>query len=88
MYKIKKYSFEQANKNNVIIKPSNRKDKKLDVYDKNNNYLVSVGNKNYKDYPTYLQENKQLAEQRRKLYHARHKNNKGLAGFYASKLLW
>jgi hypothetical protein len=57
MYDIKKYSFDQAKKLNVIIKPSTRKNKKIDVYDKTNNLIASIGDKKYKDYPTYLKEN-------------------------------
>ena len=32
VYQIKPYSYEQAKKLNVEIKPSTRKDKKIDVY--------------------------------------------------------
>ena len=42
VYQIKPYSYEQAKKLNVEIKPSNKKDKKIDVY-KDKKYICSVG---------------------------------------------
>jgi hypothetical protein len=39
----KKYSFDQAEKMGVIIKPSIHKNKKIDVFDKNNKFIVSIG---------------------------------------------
>ena len=54
VYQIKPYSYEQAKKLNVEIKPSTRKDKKIDVY-KDNKYICSIGDINYYDYPTYIQ---------------------------------
>jgi hypothetical protein len=87
-YKIKQYSLKQAEKLNVNVKPSIRKNKKIDVYDKKNNYITSIGDTRYNDYPTYLEEDKEKAEERRRAYHSRHKSNNGIAGFYASRLLW
>lgn len=91
MYEIKPYSFTQAKKQNVIIKPSTRKNKKIDVYDKSNKFITSIGNTGYKDYPTYLQVDKGLAEERKRLYKIRHNKDRqvvGTAGFYADKILW
>lgn len=96
-YIIKPYSIKKANALGVIIKPSNRKNKKIDVYDKNNKYLVSVGALGYSDYPTYLELEKLgvyrsgHAKKRRTLYKKRHNRNRsiiGSAGYYADKLLW
>lgn len=91
MYKITKYSLEQAKKLNVDIKPSTKKNKKIDVY-KNDKYITSVGDKRYSDYPTYIKtRGKDYADERRKLYRIRHKKDmtkKNSAGFYASNLLW
>jgi hypothetical protein len=91
MYQIKQYSYNQAEKLNVIIKPSTRKNKKIDVYDKQNNYITSIGDRRYKDYPTYLLQDKTLADERRRLYRIRHKKDKdilGSSGYYANKILW
>ena len=89
MYKIKQYSYDQAKKLNVTIKPSERKNKKIDVY-KNESYICSIGDNRYLDYPTYLEVDKQLAEQRRLLYRLRHKkdNIPNTKGFYALNILW
>lgn len=87
-YKIKQYSYDQAKKLNVEIKPSKKKNKKIDVI-KNGNIIASVGDIHYNDYPTYIQEKgKQYADNRRKLYKIRHKNNNGINGKYANLILW
>ena len=88
-YKIKNYSYKKAKELNVEIKPSKKKNKKLDVY-KNNVLIATVGDIRYMDYPTYIdKEGIQYANERRKLYKNRHRKdlNKG-NGFYANKLLW
>jgi hypothetical protein len=91
MYKITDYSKKQAEKLNVTIKPSQKKDKKIDVI-KNGHVIASIGNKNYKDYPTYIEtKGKSYADTRRKLYRIRHKNDihiKNTPGWYAGKILW
>ena len=88
-YKITDYSYKQAQKLGVQIKPSVKKSKKIDVY-KDNKKIASIGDIRFFDFPSYLEtKGKKYAEQRRKLYKIRHKNdiNKG-AGFYANKILW
>ena len=52
MYKITQYSYDQAKKLNVSIKSSKTKNKKIDVFDRDNKKLVSIGDIRYKDYPT------------------------------------
>lgn len=87
MYDILPYSYKQAEKLGVEIKPSTKKGKKIDVF-KEGKKITSVGAIGYGDYPHYLQQNKTLAKQKRQAYKSRHKDNKGVAGFYASNLLW
>jgi predicted methyltransferase len=93
MYNITDYSKKQAKKLNVEIKPSSKKNKKIDVI-KNNKVIVSIGDIKYKhnDYPTYIKEKgKVYADERRRLYKIRHKKDsqqKNTAGFYADKILW
>ncbi len=88
MYKIKDYSFKKAKEEGVVIKPSKKKNKKIDVY-KNNKYIASIGDDRYKDYPTYiLEKGKDYADSRRKLYYKRHDKDTNDAGYYAKKLLW
>ena len=60
MYKIKKYSYDQAKKLAVEIRPSEHKNKKIDVY-KDNIYLCSIGDIRYYDFPTYLEIDKEQA---------------------------
>ena len=89
MYKIKKYSYDQAIKLGVDMRPSHLKNKKIDVY-KDDVYICSIGDSRYNDYPTYLKINKEMAERRRMLYHQRHKkdNIEGTKGYYALNILW
>ena len=88
MYEIKPYSFRQAAKLGVEIKPSKNKNKKIDVY-KNDTKIASIGDKNYSDYPTYIQDKgKTYANERRKLYKSRHIKDKGIAGRLANAILW
>jgi len=89
MYKIKKYSFDQAKKLEVEIRPSKHKNKKVDVY-KDNIYLCSIGDIRYNDFPTYLEIDKEQAEKHRMNYHKRHskENIEGTKGYYALNILW
>ena len=87
-YKIKKYSFDKAKELGVQIKPSTNKKKKIDVF-KNNKKIASIGDVNYLDYPSYLEKDKSLAEERRRLYRARHgKRPLNTPGYYANEILW
>ena len=90
-YKIKLRSYNNAKKLGVIIRPSTRKNKKIDVFDKNDNYITSIGATSYGDYPTYLLQDKQLAEQKKTNYkkrHEKHRNKVGTRSWYANKILW
>ncbi len=80
----------------VEIKPSTRKNKKIDVY-KDGEYLVSIGDIRYYDYPYYLKAEragnvpKGTANRNRYLYHKRHMKDsqeEGTAGYYAAQILW
>jgi hypothetical protein len=89
MYRIKDYSYEKANDLNMKIYPSTRKHKKIDVYSPDDQYLFSIGDSRYTDYPTLLETDKELAEKKRKLYHARHqKDIHHLKGFTSLYVLW
>jgi hypothetical protein len=90
MYHIKKYSYNQAKLLGVKIKPSNHKNKKIDVY-KNDVFICSIGDNRYNDYPTYLEtKGKQYADKRRELYHLRHRKENviGTKGYYSLHILW
>ena len=92
LYRITNYTYNQAKKLNVIVKPSYRKGKKIDVFSKQGYLIASVGARGYYDYPTYIQVyGKEYADKRRKLYKLRHQTDRlkrGSAGWYADKLLW
>ena len=91
MYAILPYTKQQAKKIGVMVKPSTNPKKKVDVFD-DGKKVASIGARGYKDYPTFLKEDgKAVAEERRRLYHIRHKKDaakKGSPGYYASLLLW
>jgi len=97
MYSITKYSFDQAKKIGVTIKPSESKNKKIDIYNKDGKKIASVGGVKkdgsyYKDYPTYIKtEGKEKADKRRRLYKIRHEKNRkkvGTNSYYADRILW
>jgi len=92
MYKILPYTKRKARQLNVVVRPSTRKGKKLDIYDGKGNYITSVGAKGYLDYPTYRKLfGKAVADQRRRLYKQRHQADrkvKGTPGYFADQLLW
>ncbi len=79
----------KAKKINVIVKPSQRKNKKLDVF-KNGKKVASIGHIKYKDFILYSLTDRKLAKKRRELYEKRHRKNikKRGAGWYAYKILW
>jgi hypothetical protein len=91
-YEIQPYSFKQAKKLGVKIKPSTNPKKKIDVFDYNNQFILSIGAKGYSDYPTYIEEKgKEYADERRRLYKIRHNKDRsklGSAGYYSDNILW
>ena len=91
MYKITDYSYKQADILNVKIKPSKKKNKKIDVV-KNGDVVASIGDKRYLHYPNYIKsDGLAFAEQRRKLYRIRHKKDlkkMNTPGYFATKILW
>lgn len=91
MYNITKYTFSQAKKLGLTVKPSTNKTKKIDVYKKNKK-IASVGANGMNDYPTYIKKRGlKYAKTRRKLYKIRHnkdRHTKWSNGWFADKLLW
>ena len=68
----------------VEIKPSTRKNKKLDVF-KQGEKVASIGDKRYSD---YLQHGDEDRRKRYKARHEPHRHKKGSASYYADKILW
>ena len=93
-YKIQPYTFEKAKRLGVRVRPSENPRKKVDVLDWKGNYILSIGDPRYMDYPTYLASDKftkDYADERRRLYRIRHMRDAsvvGSAGYYAQRLLW
>lgn len=91
-YRIKPYSFAQAKKLGVTIKPSTVQGKKIDVFNSKGQKLASIGAIGYGDYPTFIEEKgKPYADEKRRLYKSRHAKDRVVretAGFYADKILW
>jgi len=91
-YKINAYTKKQAKILGVKIKISERKNKKLDVFDNNDNYICSIGDNRYNDYRSYIEEKGlKYANTRRRLYKIRHEKNRHIEGtpsYYADQLLW
>jgi hypothetical protein len=74
----------KAVKIGVDVKPSTRKNKKLDVY-KEGKKVASIGDIRYEDF------NMHKDDKRRKNYKSRHESNRkkvGTAGYYSDKILW
>lgn len=87
MYVILPYTKEKAKQIGLTVLPSIKKGKKIDVY-KNGKLIASIGDINYKDYPTYLKEDgRDVANERRRLYRLRHTKNT-LGEQLALYLLW
>jgi len=87
MYDILPYTKRQAKAMGLTVKPSTRKGKKIDVFD-GTTYVDSVGQLGAMDYPHYLKEKgKAYADERRRLYYARHVGN-SQGERLAKRLLW
>ena len=91
MYEITDYTKQRAKEYGVQVRPSTNKKKKIDVFS-NGEKIASVGATGYMDYPSYAMERgKAYADERRRLYHIRHRRNMeqvGSPGFWAGVLLW
>jgi hypothetical protein len=90
MYDIHEYSFDQAKKLGVTIKPSTKRNKKIDVY-KDGKYICSIGHIDYGDFPHFYEDyGAEFACERREAYHKRHAkdNVEGTPGYYALNILW
>jgi hypothetical protein len=90
-YHITQYTYNQAKKLGVQVKPSTNKTKKIDVF-KNGKKLASVGAYGMNDYPTFMKKRgEKYAKTRRRLYKIRHDKDRkirGSRGWFADKLLW
>jgi len=92
MYVILPHTRTRAKQLKVIVRPSLKKTKKIDVYNNKGYFLVSIGSYGSMDFAYYLKYyGKEVAEERKRLYKIRHKKDrlvKGTAGYYAYQILW
>lgn len=87
MYDITPYTKAKAKAMGLQVRPSTRKGKKIDVY-RDGDYIDSIGQLGAMDYPYYIKEKgKAYADERRRLYHARHIGN-SQGERLAKGLLW
>ena len=91
MYSITNYTYKQAKKLGVVVKPSKNNTKKLNVY-KNNDKIASIGAYGMSNYPTYMKTRGiTYAKNRRRLYKMRHEKDRHVKwsrGWLSDKLLW
>lgn len=91
MYFITAYTYKQARRLGVSVKPSSNKTKKVDVF-KRGKKIASIGAMGMNDFPTYMQKNGlTYAKKRRRLYKMRHERDRHMKwsrGWLADKLLW
>ena len=81
-----------AKKLGVVVKPSTRKNKKLDIFNRKGVKIASVGDLRYNDFHSYKRtKGIEFAKKRQTLYRIRHAKNikvVGSAGYFANALLW
>tara|TARA_Y100000114_G_scaffold43173_2_gene38604 strand:+ start:4959 stop:5270 length:312 start_codon:yes stop_codon:yes gene_type:complete len=91
-YTITAYTKRQAKRLGVIVKPSTRKGKKIDVFSKDGKKLASIGALGMGDFPTFTKtKGKEFALKRQKAYKSRHQKTRtkvGTPSYYADQLLW
>ena len=91
MYSITKYTYKQAKKLGVKVKPSKNTSKKLNVY-KDDKKIASIGAYGMSNFPTYKKTHGHTyAKKRRRLYKIRHEKDRHVKwsrGWLSDKLLW
>ena len=84
--------YDNAKKLNVSIKPSTRKNKKIDVFNKSGKKIASIGDLRYADYHLYrLTHGKEVANKRKSSYKKRHektRNKINSPSYFSDKILW
>ena len=90
-YHITAYTFKQAKKHGLQVKPARQQTKKIDVF-RRGKKVASVGAYGMNDYPTYIKtRGRAYARKRRTLYKMRHEKDRHIKnsnGWFADKLLW
>ena len=96
-YHITKYTYRQAKRIGVKVKPTTNSTKKIDVY-RGDEKIASVGARGMNDFPSYMLKCsnsgiscRKYALTRRKQYKIRHekdRHKKWSRGWLADQLLW
>ena len=91
-YKISDHSKKQAALLNLIIKPSKNKDKKIDVFTHDGEFICSIGDILYNDFSRYIEMyDLTYANKRRELYHKRHQKGINIVNskqYLSARILW
>ena len=93
-FEVTNFELSNASKLGLTIKKSTNPNKKLDVYDKDNKFLFSIGNylvPSYSDW--YRTHGEAYANQRQKIYYMKNinlinKHDKNSLQFISSTILW
>jgi len=92
MYHILPYTIDRAKRLGVIVKPSLKKGKKIDVFLPDGDYICSIGALGYGDYSHFIESHGlEYANKKRTLYKRRHAKDIqefGSRGWFADYLLW
>ena len=93
IYHLRPYHKLQARKLGVIIRPATKSPFKIDVFSRDTGeYITSIGDRKYKDFIMYAEEDGfDVAERRQELYHKRHGKTaqvEGSRSYYAKNILW
>jgi hypothetical protein len=91
-YVILPYTITRAKRLGVIIRPSLKKGKKIDVFTPDGEFICSIGALGYGDYPHFIETHGQeYADKKRRNYKRRHEKDRhevGSRGWFADYLLW
>jgi len=93
MYHLRPYHKLRARQLGVILRPATKAPYKIDVFSRETgDYITSIGDRRYKDYITYAEEDGfDKAERQNALYQKRHKRDSevvGSRGYFAARILW
>ena len=93
VYHLRPYHKLKARQLGVIIRPATKSPFKIDVFSRDTGeYITSIGDRKYKDFIMYAEEDGyDVAERRQALYHKRHGKTAQVVGsrsYFAKNILW
>ena len=89
VYRIKKRSYDIADKYNIKLYPSMNPKYKIDAYYEGK-FINNFGSIRFMDYPSYLELDKNYADKRKELYYKRHPIDYPMFSkdWLSKKILW